>query len=376
MHAASAPTGYVASPAAYDVHSMGPSSIYPASVPTAYAESSSTYVQTSSYIAHSTVPNQVQYPHAPGNASIRYPSGTVSSSHSLSTVLSDWHPQGSSNSSIPHPTGSTTSSHSASTTSTNSTTPIVTPTPAPEPLCETAPIALRSGHSCETVSAACGCLSLASATEDLTFTTTFTDVTYTTEAMIVTTITELTETLFYTVPAATLTLIPTSTVTETVLVTATSCPCSGSASSLCGNTVDTCKDLQTDNTNCGSCGNSCASGESCSAGTCVAPAVPEAPSCAASRCEAFIECGGNSGCICAATAEGSGVCITGDFCSNYQRCDASSDCPGADEKCAINTCCGYGICIKAADVCANTGSAGRMFRRKTWDGLTVGGGAF
>lgn len=373
VHSASAPVRYDASQsAAYDPNSMDPSAVYPASVATAYVASPSTYLPMSSYVADSTGSSHARYPQASGNASIHYSSGTISSSHRLSTASSEWHPQASGNSTIPRPTGPISDSHSLSATSVNSTTPIITSTPTPAPFCGTAPSLLRSGYSCDTLSAACGCLGLSSATEDLTSTTTFTEVLYTTEAMLVTTVTELTETVFLTVPASTLTFAPTSTMTESALVTETSCPCSGSTSSLCGSNPDTCRDLQNDTGNCGSCGNTCASGETCSAGTCVAPAVPDAPSCAASSCYSFIPCGANESCVCAATPEGSGVCVLGSTPCSSPMCTQSSDC-GPEEKCAINSCCGHGICIKPQNACANTGSASRMFKRKSWDGETLGG---
>jgi hypothetical protein len=391
-HPASVPQGHVASPAPYNVHSTASSAIYPASAPTGYAASPSTYGPMSSYITQSTISNQVKYPQASGNASIHYPSGALSSSHSLSAVSSDWHPQVSANSTLPHATGALSSSYSLSTVliesttsvvgtytvSTESTTPVVTPAPTPEPSCETAPTALRSGYLCDTISAACGCLGLASATQDSTTTTTFTEVVYTTQAMLVTTITELTDTISLTVPATTLTLAPTSTETETALVTATTCPCSAPTSFLCGTTPDTCRDLQADVNNCGSCGNTCASGDSCSAGRCTPPppppAIPEVPTCAGSRCGAWKPCGdsSNNGCVCAETAEGSGICIAGGrSCSSYQRCTKSSECGSPDEKCATSTCCPYGICITASMACPNAGSAGRMFRRRSWDGESV-----
>ena len=386
---ASAPPGYNASPAPYDVHSIASSAIYPASAPTSYAASPSTYGPMSSYIAQSTISNHIKYPQASGNASIHHPSGTLSSSHSLSTVLSDGHPQVSANSTLPLPTGALSSPVSlstlsiestTSTVSTESTAPIVTPAPTLEPSCDTAPTALRSGYACDTLSAACGCLDLPSATEGVTTTTTFTEVIYTTEVMLITTITELTETSYLTVPATTLTLSPTSTVTETALMTATTCPCSAPASSLCGTTPDTCRDLQTDTSNCGSCGNTCASGDSCSAGKCVAPAIPDVPSCATSSCGKYIRCGATSTCLCVATPEGSGVCVaSGTSCGN-PACTKSSDC-GPDEKCGINTCCSHGIpgagmCIKVQNKCPNMGATTQVFRRRTWDGETVGGGEF
>jgi hypothetical protein len=79
--------------------------------------------------------------------------------------------------------------------------------------------------------------------------------------------------------------------------------------------------------------------------------------------------------LCVATSEGTGACISGSTSCANPSCKTSSDC-GADQVCAINTCCrsGGGICIMQSNVCPNEGATSRMFRRRTWDGETVGGG--
>ena len=401
------------SPAEYDYHSPAYITVYPPSAPQGQ-------VLTLSYSSHSTVPTNAQYSQgyanapagyqsgavvssysrsaaasntqylqASGSASGAYSSGSIGSPYSYSTYVSG-QPQISSNSTIhytggvttssgipvPHissnstiiPTGGPTASSVIFTTS-----PIITPTPAPKPSCETAPTALRTGFACDAVSAACGCLGLAPATEDVTSTTTFTETSFVTEAMLLTTTSTLTETEFTTVPEATLTESPSVTVTLYATATETVCPCSGSTSALCGTSPDTCKDLQSDTSNCGSCGNTCGDGQTCSAGECKTPVVPNTQKCAASSCGKFISCGANNSCICAATPEGTGVCIYGSTSCSNPTCTTSADC-GDEMVCAINTCCGKGICTRPQNVCPNTGSARMMFRRKSWDGETVGGG--
>jgi hypothetical protein len=403
------------SPAENEYHSPAYMTVYPASAPQgkvltlSYAShstvpSNAQYTQASGHIpaaysgsaigssySHSAAASNAQYSQASGNAPAAYSSIAVGSSYSQSTYASGqphisgnstFHYSagvtGSSRISVPHissnssiiPTGGPTASSVIFTTSA-----IITPTPAPKPSCETAPTALRTGFPCDAVNAACGCLGLASATEDVTSTTTFTETSTVTEAMLITTTMTLAETEFTTVPEATLTESPSSTTTATATATASVCPCSGSTSSLCGTTPDTCKDLQSDVSNCGSCGNTCGDGQTCSAGQCKTPAVPIVTKCASSKCRAYIYCGANSRCLCVATSEGTGACISGTTSCSNPSCKASSDC-GADQVCAINTCCrgGGGICIMQQNVCPNEGATSRMFRRRTWDGETVGGG--
>jgi hypothetical protein len=82
---------------------------------------------------------------------------------------------------------------------------------------------------------------------------------------------------------------------------------------------------------------------------------------------------GSANCLCVATAEGKGACVLPSTQCGTATCTTSADC-GGDKVCAINTCCRKNICIAPKDVCGNTSSASRMFRRKTWDGETIGGG--
>ena len=399
----------------HEYHSPAYMTVYPASAPQGK-------VLTLSYASQSTIPSNAQYTQVHGNAPAAYSSGVIGSSYSYSTAASIAHysqvaayapvayasgaigssyshsayvsaqPHVSSNSTIhysagvtassskilvPHvssnstilPTGGPTASSVVFTTS-----PMITPTPTPKPSCETAPTALRTGFACDTVNAACGCLGLAPATEGVTSTTTFTEASFVTEAILITTTTTLTETEFTTVPEATLTESPSSTTTATATATSSVCPCSGSTSTLCGLTPDTCKNLYSDASNCGSCGNTCGDGQTCSAGQCKTPAIPIVTKCQASGCGNYIPCGAG-GCLCVATSDGTGACISGSTSCSNSPCKVSSDC-GSEQVCAINTCCrgGGGICITKQNVCKNMGATSMMFRRRTWDGETVGGG--
>lgn len=384
------------SPAEYNNYSPKYMTVYPPSSPHGLVLTLDMYGQKSSSLAHPTASNYAMYPQASGNAPIAYQSGAIGF-YSQSPSVSG-RPQVSGNSTFYYSAGVTASSkistpllpsNSISSNSTIqptagptassvifTTSSLITPTitPAPKPSCDAAPTALRTGFACDAISTACGCLGLAQATEDVTSTATFTETDTMTETMSVTTITTLTETVFNTVPATTETETPSATVTETAIATQTVCPCSGSASSLCGLTPDTCKDLQSDTSNCGSCGNTCGDGQTCSAGQCLTPAIPETPECASSRCGNFLRCGPGSSCYCVATSEGKGVCSTLRMSCSVPSCKISSDCAG-DAVCALNTCCGHGICIQPSDVCPNAGSSKMMFRRRTWDGETAGGGA-
>ncbi|GAB7332106.1 hypothetical protein MBLNU13_g03990t1 [Cladosporium sp. NU13] len=336
--------------------------------------------------SHSAAASNAQYSQANDNAPAAYSSIAIDSYSQSAYVSAQSHISdnstmhysagvtASSRIPVPHISSNSTTLPTAGPTASSvifTTSPIITP--APKPSCETAPTALRTGFACDAVSAACGCLGLASATEDVTSTTTLTETSFVTEAMLITTTTTLTETEFTTVPEATLTEMPVSTTTETATATASVCPCSGSTSTLCGATPDTCKDLQSDVNNCGSCGNTCGDGQTCSAGQCKTPAIPVSPGCAAATCRTFVSCGNNNNCICATTPGNSGVCIYGSTPCSNPTCSENADC-ASGQVCAINTCCGHGICVFPANACPNSNSPTKMFRRKTWDGNTAGGG--
>lgn len=232
-------------------------------------------------------------------------------------------------------------------------TPSPTPTPTPVPSCEAAPSAVQTGYGCDEIYSACGCLGLASATAQVTATTTLTEAVSVTEAMLFTTTTQLTETVFTTVPATT-TVTPSVTVTTTATATATVCPCT-SSQTLCGSTPDTCKDLQNDANNCGTCGNVCNSGQ-CSAGKCL--------DCVPRTCQTFSlgRCNNAGLCYCVTGSTGKPLC--GDLsvgnCGSYKKCDADSNC-GSGQICTKDTCCGYGICI-SVNSCGNPQNAKRMFQ--------------
>ncbi len=236
--------------------------------------------------------------------------------------------------------------------------PTPTPTPTPTPSCDTAPTAVRTGYACDIISTACGCLGLASATEHVTTTTTLSETAFVTEAMLFTTTTQLTETIFTTVPAATETITPSVTVTTTATATATVCPCSGSTSTLCGATADTCKDLQNDPQNCGACGNSCGSGI-CSAGKCM--------QCVPRTCSTLSlgPCKAGTACYCVTGTAGTPMCadLSRQACNRFAQCDTDANC-GAGEICTRSTCCsqpsGKGICV-SANTCGNSASTKRMF---------------
>ena len=332
---ASTPVGYddsypEQSSAAYDAYPDASSAAYDA-----YPVTSSVYKQISSLISsfsgYPTASSSAEYP----EISSYYSSEIISSSDIYA----------------PSPYSSEIVSSSEIYT------PSPTPTPTPTPSCETAPSALQTGYACDTVNSACGCLGLTSATEHVTITTTITEAAYVTEAMLFTTTTQLTETTTTTVPV-TETFTPSVTVTTTATATATVCPCS-TGQSLCGSTPDTCKNLQNDANNCGTCGNVCSSGQ-CSAGKCL--------DCVPRKCGTFQlgACSNKGMCYCVTGSSGDAKCA--DFgnglCSSYTRCNLDSECnPGSI--CTKDSCCPptvskQGVCL-LANSCGNPQSVKRMF---------------
>lgn len=69
------------------------------------------------------------------------------------------------------------------------------------------------------------------------------------------------------------------------------------------------------------------------------------------------------------------MCVPGTTSCSSPTCKASSDC-ASGSICVVNTCCrgGGGICVKAPNQCPNEISVVQVFKRRTWDGETVGGG--
>ncbi|KAK5741164.1 hypothetical protein LTR17_004104 [Elasticomyces elasticus] len=145
------------------------------------------------------------------------------------------------------------------------------------------------------------------------------------------------------------------TVTETATTVIASEVVCGNGLSLCNGQ---CKDLTSDASNCGACGNVCSSG-ACQNSVCVSCNNPFV--CGGS----LPNCNGSGDCYCYSVPGGSTVCSNSSGCS--QSCGSDADC-GDGNFCAINTCCGGdGSNCKdrsAAATCANVASAAKMFRAR------------
>ncbi len=86
---------------------------------------------------------------------------------------------------------------------------------------------------------------------------------------------------------------------------------------------------------------------------------PESPNpeCAPATCDTFIPCDNPVGCaipICVSIAEGGGVCHEGTTaCGGLTNCSSTADCaaepPGTI--CALQTCCGVGVCLPPSTFC-------------------------
>ncbi len=127
------------------------------------------------------------------------------------------------------------------------------------------------------------------------------------------------------------------------------CP---SGTQLCG--TNQCVDTQTDPSNCGSCGNACAAGQSCQGGQCVV-------SCGSGTCLATTQCcegiGASAG-IPACCPQGS-TCTHGvngrPICGAPGQCGEVTICPSTTQCCeGTGASAGAGVCCNPAfDVCVH-----------------------
>jgi hypothetical protein len=104
---------------------------------------------------------------------------------------------------------------------------------------------------------------------------------------------------------------------------------SPSEQQLCG---IACTDTNSDSSNCGSCGNVCASGI-CVNGAC---------SCNGASCGGIQSCSGD--CFCFRGSSTAGFCGENTPCDEDPDCASDADC-AAGSMCAIDTCCGRSICL-------------------------------
>ncbi|CZS88288.1 uncharacterized protein RAG0_00006 [Rhynchosporium agropyri] len=118
-------------------------------------------------------------------------------------------------------------------------------------------------------------------------------------------------------------------------------------------------DLTSDPNNCGSCGNICPTGDSCTNSVCTTLPAPGPLLCEsgqeAYKCEVnqLAACGAHTACFCLASDAGNAFCAdtVNGSCGGPPGCTTTSDC-GDGLFCAVGTCCGYGICLSAT-TCAN-----------------------
>jgi len=87
----------------------------------------------------------------------------------------------------------------------------------------------------------------------------------------------------------------------------------------------------------------------CSTSTC-----PQ--SCVGGTCANLPPCGGDPGCVCFQTVEGTGFCHRGQPCAGLSACSSSATCP-AGWACVSVTCCGsQSICIRPCTVIGPAGA--------------------
>ena len=120
-----------------------------------------------------------------------------------------------------------------------------------------------------------------------------------------------------------------------------------------------CVDTQSDASHCGTCRQSCSSGEICSDGVCGLAPPANGPQCTqASACDAFVSCGTGFApyCACVESVEGNPASL-GCYSFGAGKCNActmDSDCTDSEGGiCTANACCPSNNCVYPDYYCTN-----------------------
>ncbi|KAF7512258.1 hypothetical protein GJ744_001826 [Endocarpon pusillum] len=123
-----------------------------------------------------------------------------------------------------------------------------------------------------------------------------------------------------------------------------------------------CVETNTDNKNCGSCGNVCPSDTACRSGVC-----RPLSNCNNAEVCGFTPCGGpGQYCWCQPDETGAGFCNIPGLCSDFTDCTTFNDCPVPGSVC-LSTCCGGGKCFKPNNICPKLENPSRLFKRRSLD---------
>ena len=90
--------------------------------------------------------------------------------------------------------------------------------------------------------------------------------------------------------------------------------------------------------------------------------VCSTPECQPASCGTYTNCASDgdtcSGtfALCVRTAEGGSACVRDTFCIDLPFCTTSADCAVPGSVCAVDTCCGAGVCFFPSQLCTYDGS--------------------